>query len=823
MKNTYALLLALLLTLGLAAMGYAGATNNVVPLAKPAYQNGAPHHGHHLDNMVYSQDWESGTLSGWVGRDLSAQPSTWHLDTWNAFAGTSWWVGDTSATAWGRLNGYLSDWYMALNSPSITLPASNPTLLFWHRYSCELPEGPFPDPQGTWNGWDGLNLRISTDDGTTWTVVPNTAVTPAYDRTSLYSFGFQHHEGANVPGWCGANTTWHLQRANLSQWAGQTVKLRWAFASDPEYDTSSNGGHAMFGWEIDNVRVYDGGGTDTVFTDDCNAVGGWTHVSVRPTGGNLWRVATDNTSPAGPHIVVCNNASNNLYNANMNDVLESPYFRCDTLPFGTLMADVQLTGVVQGAAYPDADYWTMEVSIDSGASWCKVSNPTCDPNGTSYVYTDLPTTWSSFNASYSDAMDFTALIGHVLKFRFVFESNPDNLLAVGPKFDGFTLEHTPGYNNDVSCYTLQVRYPNVANRPIRITAYFRNEGQNAQNDLQGWWRIGSQNWRAFLPTFSLNSGVGTTRDTATTITSAGVYSFGAKVVLSNDDNHANDSTQVIGVQVAAAGSALEIGYDNHVLPDTFFYFPRFATGSGPLMHFTPIADNVLTAPFRLQNVSFQFSDQQPSDNMPIRLHVYRGGAGSPVGEIVNQLITVGLGETGTSVWKTVDLTGDPDTRSMGLDFWVWLETVSTDPTERYPAILGADAKPWADQHNYSWTGTESPTTMDYFFQMHATLLEGGDAADNHGVELPAAWAIDQNYPNPFNPTTEIRFAVPRAEMVTLKIFNLIGQDVATLVNGMQQPGTHTVSFDGANLPSGVYFYRIESASFSATRKMLLMK
>jgi len=99
-----------------------------------------------------------------------------------------------------------------------------------------------------------MNLRISTNGGTTWTVVPTTALTPAYDRTSLYSFGFQHHEGPNVPGWCGASNTWHQELVNLSAWAGQSVKLRFAFASDPSYSTPDN--PAMFGWQVDNVRVY---------------------------------------------------------------------------------------------------------------------------------------------------------------------------------------------------------------------------------------------------------------------------------------------------------------------------------------------------------------------------------------------------------------------------------------------------------------------------------------------------------------------------------------------------------------------------------------
>jgi len=91
------------------------------------------------------------------------------------------------------------------------------------------------------------------------------------------------------------------------------------------------------------------------------------------------------------------------------------------------------------------------------------------------------------------------------------------------------------------------------------------------------------------------------------------------------------------------------------------------------------------------------------------------------------------------------------------------------------------------------------------------------------TELPDKFTLTQNYPNPFNPSTNISYALPQSENVRLSVFNVLGQEVAVLVNGVQDAGVHTLTFDGKGLTSGVYFYRLQSAENMATLKMMLLK
>ena len=99
--------------------------------------------------------------------------------------------------------------------------------------------------------------------------------------------------------------------------------------------------------------------------------------------------------------------------------------------------------------------------------------------------------------------------------------------------------------------------------------------------------------------------------------------------------------------------------------------------------------------------------------------------------------------------------------------------------------------------------------------------------DTEITMFPREYSVDQNYPNPFNPSTIIKYQLPQREFVTIKIFNILGKDLLTLVNEHKEAGRHEIEFNAASvvdgLNSGVYFYRIEAGSFIDTKKMILLK
>jgi hypothetical protein len=94
---------------------------------------------------------------------------------------------------------------------------------------------------------------------------------------------------------------------------------------------------------------------------------------------------------------------------------------------------------------------------------------------------------------------------------------------------------------------------------------------------------------------------------------------------------------------------------------------------------------------------------------------------------------------------------------------------------------------------------------------------------NGSTELPNSFSLEQNYPNPFNPATTIEFSIANREQVTLKIYNALGELVETLINENLEAGNYKINFNGSNLTSGMYIYHIQAGSFSASKKMMLVK
>lgn len=131
-------------------------------------------------------------------------------------------------------------------------------------------------------------------------------------------------------------------------------------------------------------------------------------------------------------------------------------------------------------------------------------------------------------------------------------------------------------------------------------------------------------------------------------------------------------------------------------------------------------------------------------------------------------------------------------------------------------------------HDYSWVDRDVTNSRTYSYSLVAVDANGNRATIATENATPHAnaiteYALSTNYPNPFNPTTSFSYSLKDAGFVSLRVYDLAGRLVNELVSSEQATGTYTVTFDGANLPSGIYYYRLNVNGFSATQKMVLMK
>jgi hypothetical protein len=90
-------------------------------------------------------------------------------------------------------------------------------------------------------------------------------------------------------------------------------------------------------------------------------------------------------------------------------------------------------------------------------------------------------------------------------------------------------------------------------------------------------------------------------------------------------------------------------------------------------------------------------------------------------------------------------------------------------------------------------------------------------------EIPTEFAMNQNYPNPFNPVTTIKYQLPKAELVTIKIYDIIGKEISTLINRTQNAGYYEVNFNAGKLSSGIYFYKMVAGDFVSIKKLVVLK
>ena len=154
-------------------------------------------------------------------------------------------------------------------------------------------------------------------------------------------------------------------------------------------------------------------------------------------------------------------------------------------------------------------------------------------------------------------------------------------------------------------------------------------------------------------------------------------------------------------------------------------------------------------------------------------------------------------------------TVDSDFHTFALETEAW---VSVDiPLTTYPNV------DLADVFQFKVEGNGTIYWDNLYFHSSPVGIDGTDEA------LPMGFTLDQNFPNPFNPSTSISFSIENTEQVKLSVFNIAGQEVATLINGQTMSGNHTLQFNADDLPAGTYFYSLTVGQQSSVKKMVLVK
>ncbi|GMQ81967.1 MAG: hypothetical protein BMS9Abin05_1405 [Rhodothermia bacterium] len=212
--------------------------------------------------------------------------------------------------------------------------------------------------------------------------------------------------------------------------------------------------------------------------------------------------------------------------------------------------------------------------------------------------------------------------------------------------------------------------------------------------------------------------------------------------------------------------------------------------------------------------------------------------GLPGNELFSKAVT-DLSLTGDQafIFHTTDLSAEAEqmsalppvifigVRNTGSDENYFYMTVSDYVANGSPSYIFDDALGgWAAFDGQCISSCDDIALVNYVHPIRARfVIDSGPTATDDDFEIPIGIGLEQNYPNPFNPVTSIRFSLPNATHVSLRVFDLLGREVDTLVDELLSSGQHEVQFDASSLASGIYIYKLESESESLTRTMTLLK
>ncbi len=737
-------------------------------------------------NQVYYEDFEDQNTEDWYSEDATAIPAQWHVTETGAYEGSSWAMNDPSI---GQSGGYLNSWYQTLDSPPVSIPASGSnTLSFMHNYKVEDPAG----ASSPYTGWDGMNVRISADGGESWDVL--TDVSPAYNVSSLYSFGFEHGEGADIPGWGGSSNGWVPVTITLPEaYNGQEVMIRWAFASDPGYNTTDD--PTMFGWIIDDIDIAG------VLSNDGTADTGWVALNQVPVGGDLWHLKYVAELPM-PYGLTAEAGDSEVALA-----WESPVTGSDTLlqyddggwriyvndtqPYAVIFdvaednsilkeAKVFLYGESGFSGTFDVLVYAVDAEMNIGEILYTLEDVTPNTSGFQ-TSVNLLDSQLSFNAGDKFALGVsgfnTGNQGILMEKDTVTTPNDGRSFCGGPAWTPIGEAYTDGGDLGIRAEMIQQGEGLI---PVHFNLYRRLATQSYSVPY-----VSGLTNTSYLDTNVVNG-------TSYYYTVTAFYNeFGesqkAQEVMAKPESQ---TLFVVTYDDSTAETGFNLGQDGQSA--VRFSLPEY--------------------PAALKKVRFWSNGNALA---LVKLYIWADDNGQPGDYLTLAVVNAQPG------WNERDFSSANIVLESG-DIWIgFIEMSTTQP-------LGLDTDSdqgrsyWYDPALETWD-LLSNVGFSGNMMIHAYFDSNVLSSLNESPLLPDEITLLPNFPNPFNPTTQIRFSLPAAGKVQLAVYNLRGEAVQTLVNSWMSAGWHNVSFNGSDLPSGIYIYRLQSNKQVNSGKMILLK
>ncbi len=757
-----------------------------------------------------------------------------------------------------------------LESPSVTLTGTSPELNFKLNYSIEAYAG---DPQTIdgceINGWDAANVRISTDDGTTWNVLTGS---PAYTYTSCYGWS-ANGDGCDIPGWGGVNAGgWVDANYDLSAYVGQSIKIAFYFGADP--NTNDTG---LF---IDDVLITNAT-NDTLLFDNADDSVVLTPVSVTGTttyfhtdtyqaySGNSWWFGLqdfvwevvfydygEDTRPGG----TTNGWTEYLPGfpfdnppvGDINVQLDLSEFAGDDiqLKWTAITDDNQDGGNGSGLYIDDIHVW--QVNLQEGPP---------PLTGLSAVAGDrvVHLTWDDIGTGFNGLIQYdngnwdgngiggvAGWAGNLFDAPFGIDSVTVNSIDVYG-YDNYTIDLAgfsvnAGIPNETYDFTTNVTLTAQQWNNIPVTDWVFNGDfiiateigtdiyqaldVTASPSSHAWIKTSTGIWEEY-PVSDLPDGEWLIR--------ANVTSVGGAAVTYNVYRNINGGDYFL--HGLGTGISVPEMTDNWVANDNTYCYKVAALFDGvegdqtePVCA-TPEAQTI-------HELSYDDGDANTSNNMGngnfiavkftplaypsklIRLKYFMEGAtgGVAVRQIWDDDGASGMPGTSLNApgappiialiqgWNEISVATENITINNGSFYVGYQETPNTPP-------FGIDNDSPPDYSFVNYTGSWEPFSNIWSGAIMIRVdVDSAGATSGIGYELqpdiPKTYALAQNYPNPFNPTTKIEFDLPEAGIVELTLYDVTGQLARNIVGRHLSAGHYQYQLDAGDLASGIYFYHL---------------